>query len=185
MAQHTAPVGRRGGAGAGFGAVLVVLGALFLAQQIFGIGFASISGPLFVVAVGVAFFVAMFVGGKSASGLAIPGSIITTIGLILTFQDYFGRFDTWSYAWALIVVAVGVGLVIKGFWTDDAKTFQAGLRTASVGAVLFVVFGAFFELVLRIGGLEYATVSGWFWPVLLIAAGVAILVGRGSGRDAR
>ena len=185
MAQHTAPVARRGGAGTGFGAVLVVLGIFFLAQQVLGPGFPSLAGPLGIVALGVGFFAAMVIGGRGSSGLAIPGSIITTIGLILAYQDHFNRFETWSYAWALIVVSVGVGLLIKGFWTDDAKTFQAGLRTAAIGAILFVVFGGFFELVIGLGGLEYASASRWFWPVLLIGLGAALLLRRGTGRESR
>jgi hypothetical protein len=185
MAQHTARDERRRGAGSGLGAVLLVLGILFLAQQTVGFAIPAIAYPLGIVAIGACFFVAMVVGGMAASGLAIPGSVVTTVGLILTYQDHFGRYETWSYAWALIVVAVGVGLLIKGFWTDDPKAFQAGLRVAGIGAVLFVVFGAFFEVALGLGGLDYASASHWFWPVLMILVGSAILLGRGRDREPR
>lgn len=127
----------------------------------------------------------MILAGKSSSGLAIPGSVITTVGLILAYQNATGRFETWSYAWALIVAAVGIGLAIKGFWTDDPKAFQGGLRTAGIGAVLFVVFGAFFELVVGFAGADFADANRWFWPVLLIVVGAAMLLRRGASREPR
>ncbi len=185
MAQNTSSAPRRSGTGNGLGIVLVILGVAFLAEQIFGLGLWSIAWPYGIVAVGLGFFAAMIVGGKGTAGLAIPGSVITTVGLILAYQDRFDRYETWSYAWALIPLAVGVGLLIKGFWTDDAKAFQAGLRTAGIGAILFVVFGAFFELVVGLGGIEYSDASRFFWPVLLIALGIAILLRRGTSRGPR
>lgn len=185
MAQNTAPTSRRGSAGTGFGIVLVILGLSFLAEQVLGLNVWATAWPFGIVAIGLGFFAAMVIGGKGFASLAIPGSIITTVGLILAYQDRFDRYETWSYAWALIVVAVGLGLLIKGFWTDDAKAFQAGLRIAGIGAILFVVFGAFFELVVGFAGVEYASASRWFWPVLLIALGMVILLRRGSGRGVR
>lgn len=182
MAQHAAPTRQRSGAGAGLGAVLLILGIVFLAQHTLGFVLPSVAWPVWIIAVGLGFFVAMAVAGKGAAGLAIPGSIITTVGLILAYQDYFGRYETWAYAWALIVVAVGLGLLIKGFWTDDPKAFRAGLRTAGTGAVLFVVFGALFEVGIRLGGIDYSAISGWFWPVLMIVVGVVLLLRRGVRR---
>ncbi len=185
MAQNTTAT-QRGGTGAGLGIVLIILGITFLAQQLFGFDIWATAWPFGIVAIGLTFFVAMVLGGKGAASLAIPGSVITTIGLILAYQNAFDRYETWSYAWALIVVAVGLGLLIKGFWTDDPKAFQGGLRTAGIGAILFVVFGAFFELVVGFAGAEYANVANrWFWPVLLIAVGAAILLRRGPRHDAR
>jgi hypothetical protein len=46
------------------------------------------------------------------------------------------------------------------------------MRVASVGIVMFLVAGAFFELVLGIGGLG---LGRWGWPVLLIALGLVLL----------
>ncbi len=185
MAQHTAAT-HRGGAGTGIGIVLVILGITFLAQQVLNINLWATAWPYGIVAIGLGFFAAMLIGGKSAAALAIPGSVITTVGLILAYQERFDRYETWSYAWALIVVAVGLGLLIKGFWTDDPKAFQGGLRTAGTGAILFVVFGAFFELVVGFAGTEYAEVANrWFWPVLLIVVGAVILLRRGPSRDPR
>lgn len=182
MAQGTGPNGERGGSRFGLGIVLIIVGVLFLINQVLNIDLWATAWPLGIAATGVAFFVAMLLGGKSMSGLAIPGSVITTIGLILAYQNQFNRWDTWSYAWALIVVAVGVGNLIRGFWTDDAKAFQNGLRLAGMGATMFVIFGSFFELILGINGDASGMLARWFWPVALIALGTIVLLRSKSRR---
>jgi hypothetical protein len=77
------------------GLILIVLGLIFLAGQS-GIILWSLLWPLFVLAVGAAFLIGLVTGGRGASGLAIPGCIITTIGLILLYQNTFNRWETWA-----------------------------------------------------------------------------------------
>jgi drug/metabolite transporter (DMT)-like permease len=184
MAQNTVPSGERNGPRSGLGIVLIIVGALFLLAQVFGISIWSTAWPAIVIVIGAAFFVAMLAGGKRASGLAIPGSIITTVGLILAYQEAFNRHESWSYAWALIVASVGIGNMIRGFWTDDPKSFQGGLRLAGIGATMFVVFGAFFELII-FAGAGSASVTQWFWPVALILLGAVVLYRSSTRRGSR
>lgn len=184
MAQSTARGNRRAGSN-GVGIVLIVLGILFLANQLIGFDLWSVAWPLGIVLIGLSFFAAMLIGGKSLSGLAIPGSIVTVVGLILAYQDAFDRYETWSYAWAFIVIAAGLGISIKGFWTDDAKSFQGGLRVMAIGAVLAVVFGVFFELIIGFSGVRIDIFRDWFWSILLIALGVGLLLRSGSRRELR
>ena len=62
------------------GAALIAFGLLALAGQIFrGVNFWGVIWPFLIIGVGVLFFVGMYSGGKSAAGLAIPGSIFTAI----------------------------------------------------------------------------------------------------------
>lgn len=180
MAETGAP-GNAGRGNLGIGLVLIVLGLVFLAAQLLSADIWANLWPFLIIVVGLAFFVGMVLGGRSAGPLAVPGSIVTTVGLILLYQWTTGHWESWSYAWALIIVAVGVGLMIGGTWSGKQKDVEAGMRTAGIGAVLFVVFGAFFELILKISG-------GWaigqvFWPLLLIAMGVYLLWGRAIRRS--
>ncbi len=154
------------------GIVLVALGALFLLAQFGQLG--TYLWPLFVVAPGVALLIWAFMGGKGATGLAVPGSIVSMVGLILLIQALTGRFDTWAYAWGLIVAAVGVGTWLHGTLSDDEKLTRDGLKTASTGLVLFAAFGVFFEFVIGLGG-RSSWFGSWLVPVLLIGAGVFLL----------
>lgn len=160
------------------GSLLIGLGVLFLLGQLFDFGSWRYLWPTIVIAVGGVFFAGMFAGGKSAAGLAIPGSLITMIGLILLFQNATGRWESWSYGWTLILVGAGLGVSIMGWRREDPAQRQSGLRAAGVGAVLFVIFGSLFELP---GGLFGARGAGQIvFPVLLIGLGL-YLVARRSG----
>ncbi len=159
----------------GVGIVLIALGAIFLLGRFIDLGAAL--WPLFVMAPGIALLAWAFLGGRSASGLAVPGSIVTMVGLILFIQNATSRFDTWAYAWGLIVAAVGVGTWLYGSLADKEKEVTDGARTAMVGLALFAGFGVFFEFVIGLGG-RGSLLGGWLVPVLLIAAGAALLFWR-------
>ncbi len=158
------------------GVILIGLGVIFLFAQFVRIDIWHFLWPLFVIGFGLLFFVGMLAGGKSASGLAMPGSIITMVGLILLAQNTFDRWETWAYAWSLIIVAVGIGLFIMGMLSGEERTRRSGVRVAGIGVVLFLVFGSFFEL--SFGLLGFDRTSGIFWPLILIAAGLYLLVSR-------
>lgn len=132
--------------------------------------------PFYIIIPGIALFVAMFVAGRQAGPLAIPASIVTTVGLILLFQSIFDSFAGWAYAWALIPVAVGFGLVVNGLWSRKPESARAGAQLMAIGGALFVAFGVVFELVFNISGLASPGLTRIVWPVLLIGAGLLILV---------
>lgn len=156
------------------GIILIGLGALFLFARLTGVSLTANLVPYLVIGAGLLFFAGMLARGRGAGGLAIPGSIITTVGLILLYQNSFGRWDTWAYAWGLIVVAVGVGIFIKGFWDDNAGSRRAGLIVAFAGLVLFLVFGTVFGLGLGL----FQRFAGLLWPLVLIGLGALLILRR-------
>lgn len=157
------------------GAILIAIGTAIFVRRTFNFDFADHTWPFFIIGPGLAFFVAMFFGGRGAGGLAVPGSVITTIGLILLGQSVFGYFESWAYIWALILVAVGTGMVIGGLWDGTPKMIQDGTQVASSGLLMLLIFGTFFELFIFHG----STLAVYAWPVGLIAIGVfQLLRGR-------
>jgi hypothetical protein len=166
----------RGGANLILGAILIGLGLLFLVVQIPGVRFGYHMWPFFIIIPGLAFFVGMVLGGRGAGGLAVPGSIVTTVGLILLYQNVTNHWVSWSYAWGLIVAAVGIGLMINGSWSFRPALITQGRRVAVIGLALFLAFGAFFEAFIFRGFIGYAQ---WVWPVALIALGLFLLLRRG------
>jgi len=158
------------------GILLILLGAAFLVLEFFEIAFWSDWWPLAVIGVGLLFFIAMLVAGKAGGLLAIPGSINVTIGLILLFNKTFGFWETWAYAWTLIIFAAGVGISIFGRYTRQEKVSQSGGVVARVGLVLFVIFAIFFELFIGISGLFVG--KSILWPLLLILFGFYWLLAR-------
>ncbi len=162
--------------------ILVILGFMFLVGQFLGGLFWHYAWPFFVIIPGLLFFAGMVVAGKNGGGLAIPGSIVTTVGLILFYQNITGHFESWAYIWTLIFpLSVGVGLMIQGLWSGQPAVLEHGKRMALAGIVIFLIAAAFFEGIIGIGG---HGLGRYGWPLLLIAAGILLLLRRGlmSGR---
>ncbi len=127
----------------------------------------------------------MVLGGRSTGTLAIPGAIVTTVGLILFYQNVFDRFESWAYAWALIVVAVGIGMSMSGVWSERPDWVRNGWGLTRIGFVLFAAGFIFFEFVLNIGGLGNGVTGRVVAPLLLIGIGAyALLRGLGTARPA-
>lgn len=161
-----------------FGIILVVLGILFLTAQFLRIDLWSLAWPFFVIIPGLMFFAGMIASGKGkAGGLAIPGSIVTTVGLILLYDNTFNAWATWSYAWALVFpTSIGLGLLIKGLWEEREPDVRQGRQMVLVGLIIFVAAAVFFEVIIGIGA---GGLSSYFWSLALIALGVYLLVKRG------
>jgi len=159
------------------GSLLIAFGLLAALQQLFRDVFTwSLVWPIIVIVFGGMFFAGMFAGGRGVSGLAVPGSIITGIGLLLFYQNLTGHWESWSYGWTLIVLFVGVGIYIMGLYAGDAGQKAAGQSVMRVGFILFVIFGAFFELIFS-GGSALG-MSNLLFPILLIVLGAYLIVTR-------
>lgn len=159
------------------GVILIVLGLLFLVGNLVRVDVWGVAGPLFVIAIGVMFFVGMIVGGKPLGALAIPGSMFVILGLILSAQSIFDKYESWAYAWSLFAVTgVGIGLVIFSWWSDKPNLKRPGYTLIVMGLILFVVFGTFMETLFGAFG-RGASGTLWF-PLLLIGFGVLLLFKR-------
>lgn len=154
------------------GAILIGLGLLALGRNILPSFDWGAVWPLAIVGFGALFFVAMLAGGKQAAAFAIPGSIVGGIGLILLFQNIVGRWESMSYFWTLIIMLVGVGIYIMGWYAGDSNQKKSGLGVMKVGFILFIIFGAFFEI------LVFSSFNSMIFPVLLILLGVYLVLSR-------
>ncbi len=153
------------------GAVMIAFGLLALAGQVFrGVDWGFL-WPFIIIAIGAVFFVAMFTGGKQTAGFAIPGSIVGGIGLVLLFQNITGHWESMSYFWTLIIMFVGAGIYIMGIYGGDAGQKKSGMGVMKVGLILFVIFGAFFELI-------FSSFNNLIFPILLILLGAYLILSR-------
>ena len=163
------------------GILLIAFGLLALANQFFR-GFNwGLLWPFMVIGVGILFYAAMFAGGKQAAGLAIPGTIVSGVGLVLLFQNITRHWESASYFWTLIILFVGVGIYIMGVYSNDAGQKKSGASVMKVGLILFIIFGSFFELV-------FSSFGNLTFPILLILLGTYLVLSRsgliGRRRDA-
>ena len=164
-------IGRRIGA-----LVLIGLGVLFLLGQTLRFDIFSFGWPLLVLLPGLAFLYFAFTGDKKTAGLAVPGAIITGTGAILFYQNATDHWESWSYAWALYPVFVGLALTFVGERTGNSDTARAGRGMVRWGLIAFVVLWALFEFVIFAGNKAF---GNYLLPVILIGAGIWMLL-RGS-----
>ncbi len=152
-----------------FALILMALGAWFLAVELVpavrAIAYGRDTWPLNVVGAGALMLAAGLL--TWTTGWAVPACIVGGIGGLLYWQNSTGNWESWAYAWALIPVFVGVGVILAGLLSGRPRdALVGGGWTIFSGLVMFSIFGSF------LGGL---TLVGQLWPALLILVGVIIL----------
>jgi dipeptide/tripeptide permease len=159
------------------GAVLIGGGLLLLAGQVLDFDIAALGWPTIVIGVGVVLLViGLFVSAEQ--GMVVGGTVVTTVGLVLLYQDQTGRWESWAYAWALVgPAASGLGLLLWGLRSDDRSETRNGAWAFLGGLGLFAIGFLFFEGIIGISG-ERLPIAEWVLPALVIGIGVVVL-GRG------
>ncbi|MBL8061731.1 MAG: hypothetical protein JNK32_01840 [Anaerolineales bacterium] len=161
------------------GAILILLGIAFLIARfiisIFDFNFGHFTWPFFIIIPGVLMFLSAFILERQTGvTLAIFGGMVTMTGGILMIQNIFDLYATWAYAWALIA-PTGLAKLLYGALRGLGDEVKNGLVMTGVGVVIFVVAGAFFELIIDLNGFGL-NVSWLCWPILLIGGGIITLI---------
>ena len=146
------------------GSGLIAVGILFLIASVLGRSIIGVWWPLFIVVVGLLFFLPLALQGSGWGAFAIPGSIVTMTGLVLLFQNVFNAWASWAYVWALIApFGVGVGLYIFGRYAGVSGLKDAGSVVMKIGLILSLR-SAFLRGLLNIS----ASGNTHVWPAPLI-----------------
>ena len=159
------------------GLVLVTVGGLALLGRALSFDIFGLGWPVLVLVPGILLFLGgVAVGGAAGVGLAIPGGIVSMVGVVLSIQAATGLWATWAYAWALVAPGgVGIGLVLYGLLTGQPGFVRTGTPILLTGVGLFIAFGLFFEGLLHLSGPSFSLAE----PVLAIALvvlGLAIVL---------
>jgi hypothetical protein len=149
--------------------VLIAIGLWFLAVELFPAlkdwVYGTLTWPAPIIGVGV--LLALIGLLTWNPDLMIPACIVAGIGGLLYYQNSSGNWGSWAYAWALIPGFAGVGALLAGILQGKRGAAIGGLWTILSSLLLFAIFGSF------LGG---SNLLGKYWPVLLIALGLLILV---------
>ena len=170
------------------GSALVIVGVGWFVMRELAIDpFKAVSDagwPYFVIIPGVALLLVSLVRTPpSGVGFAIAGSIVTTVGCVLLYQQTTGHWTSWAYAWALVGPgAAGLGMLAYGLIFGQRDLLAPGARLVAIAAAIFAVGYWYFETVFTTGRAPVAL--GEWWPVIVIGAGLTALavgfVSRGS-----
>jgi hypothetical protein len=178
LSPYTAPPAtqpRRTGTGTALGVVLVVVGLFFLVIRLANVDLGTYGWPLFVIIPGLTLLIVGFV--SLGTGAAIPGGIVTMVGLVLAYQNSTSNWASWVYVWPLVAPGgVGVGLFLQGLRDRNQGMIAQGRTLMFIAALIFMVGFVFFESVLHITGTDYGLFGKVAAPALLVVIGVALLV---------
>jgi hypothetical protein len=171
------PQERPGGANpaVGIGAILVVVGLLLFLGQVLDIGLGNLGWPLWVIAAGAGILlVGLLVANER--GVVVAGTIVTTVGLVLLYQNTTGHWESWAYAWTLVgPAASGLGLAIWGMRSGNARDIRAGTWGLLGGLAFFAILFLFFEGLIGLSG-ERLPIDDWVLPAAVIVIGAVVLV---------
>jgi hypothetical protein len=161
------------------GIILIVLGGLILASQIWSATFDCLNieqiWPVLMITAGMGLLMLGIV--LRVPSLAVPGCIVGGIGVLLYWQRATGIGQTWAYAWTLIPGFVGIGFIVAGLLNNEGRSaFRNGSWLVVLSLVLFAIFGTIFG-----DGL----LSGVVLSLLLIAAGIIGLLRIALGSTSR
>lgn len=150
------------------GIILILAGALILLAQhnpFFGqILNLDQQWPLIFIFIGAMFFMAAI---SNNAELAIPGTVMSGLGVIFYYQNWSGNWASWAYMWALIPGFVGMGMLIASLLSKNHVHLRHPARHLLV--VSGCLFGLFF---LFFGGSWGMT---FVWPLLLIGVGLWLI----------
>lgn len=139
------------------GLLLILLGVVFLLPTFSDLRAREI-WPLLLIAFG-ALFLVLWLRERTATGYLMPAAILVTIGLMFFATQM--RWSQMQHLWPFFIMAPGFGFLAMYFLGKKEK----GLLTP---AVILLVIGSVFLL----------GAGTWqlFWPFLLIAIGVLLLI---------
>jgi hypothetical protein len=161
------------------GGLLVLLGILVVAGQAVDVDVGRVGWPFFVIVPGLGLLgLGLATPGRLGEVLAMVGGVVTVNGLVLGVQNATDQFDTWAYAWTLVlVVGPGIGRWLVGVVRGRGELAASGAWLIGVGLVGFLVLAVVFEVVVGLGGGGFGAGGRYGLAVLLILAGL-VLVGR-------
>jgi hypothetical protein len=165
------------GGDAALGGLLVLLGLVVLLGQAVDLEVGRVAWPVFVIVPGLALLgMGLASAGRLGEVLATVGGVVTMAGLVLGVQNATDRFDTWAYAWTLVVlVGAGIGRWLVGVVRGRGDLAASGGWLIGAGLVAFLGFAVFFEVVIGLGGHRSGAAARYVLAVLLILAGLALL----------
>jgi hypothetical protein len=134
---------RRIGGEAALGGLLVLLGVVVVLGQAVGLDLGRVGWPVLVLVLGLGLLgLGLAAAGRLGEVLAMVGGVVTVAGVVLGGQNATDRFDTWAYAWTLVLlVGAGVGRGLVG-WSRAAVTWPpAAAGWSPVGWSAFWCWG--------------------------------------------
>jgi DNA-binding CsgD family transcriptional regulator len=147
---------------------VAVTGVILLGFNIFLEGRVNFTPPLVFLMLGGAFTILALTFSRQwiwANILYIPAMVLLALGIIFFLNVITNDWNSWAYAWLLILTGLGFGFVLTGRAMNWRKEFTlGGIGLIILGTSFFAIFGV-------IAGGKVIQIMA---PVLLILGGLAL-----------
>ena len=150
-----------------YGLILIFLGSVLLADQLYGIDFLSFSyfWPIFILVPGILLEVSFFTLKKEPAILVL-GGVLTTTGLLFFFETS----TNWQYSaetWPIYTFGLAIGLFQYYWFSKKNKTLLL--------FVLLLAYISVFSFAINFLGNTYEWLTyGLLLPCLIILFGVYV-----------
>ncbi|MFQ5769222.1 MAG: LiaI-LiaF-like domain-containing protein [bacterium] len=153
------------------GVLLIIVGVFFLLNQLDLFYFRwRHFYPIILLGLGALFFISIFT--KNEKGSAFPATIFLVLGFFFLLRNFgYFSFDYYFYdfreLWPIFLIAFGLGFIVLYFFkSDDWGVLIPGSILLFFGVVFF----------LRTMEIFYWRNLADFWPIILIAIGLSIVI---------
>lgn len=158
----------------GFPAILIIgSGVLLLVANLFGLNLTHYLWPGFIIVPGLLLLAPAFTTPSKRRNplafLAIPGAIVTTVGVLLFVMNLTNHYEAWAYSWTLIPAAAIAGVMYAMRYDPTNGIHEFGEKFLRISGYVFVALAIIFELLI------FNSLGPWF-AVVLILYGVFMLV---------
>jgi hypothetical protein len=166
----------RGGEAA-LGGLLLLLGILVLLGQALHLDLGRVGWPFFVIVPGLGLLgLGLATPDRLGEVLATVGGVVTMAGLVLLVQNATDQFDTWAYAWTLVVlVGPGIGRWLVGVVRGRGELAASGASLVAVGLVGFLGLAVVFEVVVGLSAHRSGAAGRYGLAALLILVGLGLV----------
>jgi len=155
----------------------IILAVVLIAVGVMSLLGANLLWPFFIIVPGIILLGMATMGRSAAAVFSIPGMMIAGTGLLLFVQNLTDYWASWSYAWTLYGVFLGLGFMLMARMIDAPSLGDVGRGFVRFSMIAFLGFSFLMEIVFNVGG------GPGLWHIALLAIGAYLLWEVFSGSD--
>lgn len=126
-------------------------GLFLLAATIFDFRVMDVLWPFFVIGPGLLLMLPAYKSTdtqqSSFSFLAIPGAMVTAVGILLFVMNITGYFEAWAYAWTLVICASIWGIGYAKRFNPTSRDHDSVAKLVRWSVYTFAGLAVFFEVI--------------------------------------
>jgi hypothetical protein len=126
-------------------------GLFLLAATIFNFHVIDVLWPFFVMGPGLLLMMPAYKSTEaqqsSFSFLAVPGAMVTAVGVLLFAMNITNHFEAWAYAWTLVIGAGIWGIGYAKRFNPTSRDHESVAKLVRWSIYAFASLAVFFEIV--------------------------------------